>query len=89
MEIVGSLLFFVLFFGIGFILNMLIKTTWLPLWLFVILVLPLGLWHFWKPELTLGSYAAMFLPPALASIAGTYVSGWTIRKLRRGGYKMF
>jgi hypothetical protein len=88
-EIVGVLLFFVLLFGIGFILNMLIKTTWLPLWLFLIVLLPLGVWHFWDPSRTAGSFIAIFLPPALSSIAGAYVSGWAIRKLRRGGYKMF
>nr|WP_325050098.1 YuiB family protein [Cohnella faecalis] len=88
-EIVGALLFFVFAFGIGFILNMLVKTTWFPLWAFVIVVLPLGAWHFWDPDTTAGSFIAVFLPPMLAIVGGAYVSGWAIRKLRLGGYKMF
>lgn len=88
-EIVGAILFFVLLFGIGFILNMLIKTTWLPVYLWVIIGIPLGVWHYWEPETTVGSFLAVWLPSILSSVAGTVASGWAIRKLRQGGYKMF
>ena len=92
-EAAGTLLFFVLFFGIGFILNMLIKTTWLPVWLYVIVVLPLGVWYFWKPDLTffgnLKAFAVIGMLPLIAGIGGSIVSGWAIRALRRSGYKMF
>lgn len=88
-EVVGALLFFVLLFGIGFILNMLIKTTWLPLWLYVVIVLPLAVWHYWDPDKNFWSFVAVFLPPMIAGIGGAIVSGWAIRKLRKGGYKMF
>lgn len=88
-EIVATILFFVLLFGIGFILNMLIKTTWLPLWLYVIFVLPFGVWHFWDDTTTLATFSAIFVPPMLAGIGGAIISGWAIRKLRIGGYKMF
>ncbi|MDG0790663.1 YuiB family protein [Cohnella ginsengisoli] len=88
-EILGTLLFFVLFFGIGFILNMLIKTTWLPTWIYVIVVLPLGVWHFWNPELSVLAFIGVFTLPFIAGIGGALTSGWAIRALRRGGYKMF
>ncbi|MCC3374622.1 YuiB family protein [Cohnella sp. REN36] len=88
-EIVGTLLVFVLFFGIGFILNMLIKTTWLPTWLYVLIVLPLSVWYFWDPELSVLAFFGVFTLPLLAGIGGALVSGWAIRALRRGGYRMF
>lgn len=92
-EIVGTLLFFVLFFGIGFILNMLIKTTWFPVGLYVIIVIPLAVWYFWDPEINVGDnllrFAVVGLLPILAGIGGAVTSGWAIRALRRGGYKMF
>lgn len=88
-EIVGALLFFVLLFGIAFIINMLIKTTWFPALLWIIVFIPLGVWHYWKPGLTLGSFLAVWLPSILSSTAGALVGGWAIRKLRKGGYKMF
>ena len=88
-EIVGAILFFVLLFGIGFILNMLIKTTWLPLWLWIFIGIPLGVWHYWKPDTSVGSFLAVWLPSIVSSVAGAALSGWTIRKLRKSGYKMF
>lgn len=88
-EIVGALLFFVFAFGIGFILNMLVKTTWFPLWFFTIVVIPLGAWYYWDPDTTIGSFLAVFLPPMLSIVVGAYVSGWAIRKLRLSGYKMY
>jgi len=88
-EILSVLICFVLFFGIGFILNMLIKTTWLPIWLYVIIVLPFAVWYLWKPGDAIGPFLLAFLPPMLGGVAGAYVSGWAIRKLRKGGYKMF
>ncbi|WP_373230239.1 YuiB family protein [Cohnella sp.] len=92
-SIVGSLLCIVLFFGIGFILNMLIKTTWFPLWLFLIIVVPLGIWHLWQPDLSLtDNVQSMLVSDIILIVAGAfgaYMSGWAIRALRRGGYKMF
>lgn len=90
---VGTLLSFVLFFGIGFILNMLIKTTWMPVYLYVIVIIPLAVWYFWDKSIGLADNLIRFgvidLLPLLAGIGGAYVSGWAIRALRRGGYKMF
>lgn len=88
-EIVGTVLFFVLFFGIGFILNMLIKTTWMPTWLYVIVVLPLSIWYFWKPDLSLLSFLGVYLWPFAAGIGGAMASGWAIKSLRKNGYGMF
>ena len=92
-EIVGTLLIFVLFFGIGFILNMLVKTTWLPAVLYVVLVIPLGIWYAWKPDLSPGqNLSAFFLVwffPLIGGAVGAAGSGWAIRELRRRGYRMF
>jgi hypothetical protein len=52
-------------------------------------VLPYAVWHFWDQATTVGSFLAVFLPPMLSGIGGAIVSGWAIRKLRIGGYKMF
>jgi hypothetical protein len=91
--IVLVLLFFVMVFGIGFILNMLIKTTWFPVWLFLIAGVPLGLYFTWDETKSfadnLTAYSYVDISVALAGLAGAYTSGWAIRKLRRSGYKMF
>lgn len=91
--IVGSLLCLVLFFGIGFILNMLIKTTWLPLWLFIIFVVPYGLYTLWQKDESVSENIRSMITTDLilvvAGAAGAYISGWAIRALRKGGYKMF
>nr|WP_223298901.1 YuiB family protein [Paenibacillus darwinianus] len=90
---VSMLLFFVMMFGIGFILNMLIKTTWFPVYLFIIVVLPLGMYYTWDKDLgfadNLSAYGAVDVVVAAGALFGAYMSGWTIRKLRIGGYKMF
>ncbi|MGG4035472.1 YuiB family protein [Paenibacillus cisolokensis] len=91
--IVAMLLFFVMMFGIGFILNMLLKTTWFPIYLFVIVLLPLGIWATWNEDASFVENFTAFtfvdMLPAIAALVGAYFSGWTIRALRRGGYKMF
>ena len=43
----ATVLFLVMMFGIGFILNMLLKTTWFPIYLFVIVLIGLGIWAPW------------------------------------------
>lgn len=74
-------LIFILIFGIGFILNMILKTTWLPLILYLGLVL----------------YIALGLKTAhisditwfVAGLIGALGSAWTIQFLRKKGYRMF
>lgn len=91
--IVAMVLFFVMMFGIGFILNMLLKTTWFPIYLFVIVLVPLGIWWTWDESATVTDNFTAFtivdLLPVFGALIGAYVSGWAIQALRRGGYKMF
>ncbi|SFI86368.1 YuiB family protein [Thermoflavimicrobium dichotomicum] len=79
--VVSIVMFFVLFFGIGFILNMILKTTWLPL------VIYLGIAAFLFFRLT--SYHFADISIMVAGLAGTITGGWTIQTLRAKGYKMF
>lgn len=91
--LVAMLLFFVMMFGIGFILNMLIKTTWFPIWLYFIVVLPLGIYFTWDKDMTFAAnitaYSYVDILVALAALGGAYVSGWAIRAMRKAGYKMY
>ncbi|AZK46275.1 YuiB family protein [Paenibacillus lentus] len=86
-------LFFVMMFGIGFILNMLMKTTWFPAYVFIIVILPIVVYSLWNHEQSFWSYVASYrlvdYLTAVAGLLGAILSGWTIRKLRQGGYKMF
>lgn len=91
--VVAMVLFFVMMFGIGFILNMLLKTTWLPIYIFIIVLVPLGIWATWDSTQSavdnFTAFTVVDLLPVFGALIGAYVSGWTIRKLRLGGYKMF
>ncbi|WP_028560869.1 YuiB family protein [Paenibacillus pinihumi] len=91
--IIAMMLFFVMMFGIGFILNMLMKTTWFPVYLFVIILLPIGIYYTWDDSMAfaenLQAYTYVDIAPAVTALVGAFVSGYTIRALRRGGYKMF
>jgi hypothetical protein len=74
-------LFLVLAFGIGFILNMLIKTTWLPLVIYVLLI---GYLIFQLKNLLMVDYIVL-----TSGLVGAILSGVTIRFLRAKGYRMF
>ncbi|CAM3452301.1 YuiB family protein [Paenibacillus lupini] len=91
--IVATVLFLVMMFGIGFILNMLLKTTWFPIYAFIIVLLPVYIWQTWDDTVSFVDNFTEFtyvdVIPVLGALAGAYVSGWAIRALRRGGYKMF
>lgn len=93
MVIILMMLFFVMMFGIGFILNMLMKTTWFPIGFYIVIVLPATIWMLWKSEMSfignIGSYGLVDYLTALAGLAGAFVSGKTIDVLRKSGYKMF
>ena len=86
------LLAFVLIFGTGFIFNMLLKTTWAPVYIYVALVAAVlvyfewGSGNFWTG---LASYGAVDWLTAAGGLAGAYVSGLAIKTLRARGYKMF
>ncbi|PTX59146.1 YuiB-like putative membrane protein [Melghirimyces profundicolus] len=78
--LIGVPLFGFLGFGISFILNMILKTTWLPF------VLYLGLlgYYFFTFDLKGGDY--LMLTVGMIGILG---GAWTIRVLRQKGYRMF
>lgn len=90
---IATLLIFVLVFGIGFILNMLLKTTYFPLYAYLALVVAMIVWFWQKDDLSLGATIAGFGIPDYAAMVGGLVGAWlsgsTIKLLRTKGYKMF
>ncbi|HLR52647.1 MAG TPA: YuiB family protein [Candidatus Avamphibacillus sp.] len=99
--IVSILLFFVIFFGLAFILNMLLRRTWLMSIIYPLIVLMIvdnlsTVEYFKNPG---ASFATAFdnlmnVTPVdiiilLAGFAGTIVSGFVIKFLRKSGYQMF
>lgn len=79
--IVSVPLFLFLAFGIGFIINMLIKTTWLPVYVY------LGVLTY--VIIQLGKISWIDVVVLTAGFIGAILSGWTIKTLRRKGYSMF
>jgi hypothetical protein len=79
--IISIVLFFVLLFGIGFILNMILKTTWVPL------VVYLGVVVYLVYDLQTPHVADFTILGA--GLLGAGGSGWTIQTLRTKGYRMF
>ena len=71
----------VLTFGIGFILNMLLKTTWLPLIIYLFIA-----GYFF---LSLATYHMVDMSVLLFGLLGVALCGWTIKTLRVKGYRMF
>ncbi|OUM86438.1 MAG: hypothetical protein BAA01_06730 [Bacillus thermozeamaize] len=76
-------LFMLLAFGIGFILNMLAKTTWLPILLYLGVVAYL---FFFKTQ---GRFALVDWVILFAGLAGCVLSGIVIKTLRLRGFRMF
>lgn len=100
--IISILLFLILFFGIGFLLNMLLKTTWFPgvlLYPFVVLVIVSDvnvIEYFTRPLASLSHLLVRFTELSLIDysilfmgLVGSLLSGVAIRMLRVRGYKMF
>ena len=79
---VSIVLFTVLGFGIGFILNMILKTTWLP----VVIAAGVVVGALVYQKIVPGVWDAIILG---CGMAGTVGSGWTIATLRKKGYRMF
>lgn len=79
--IISIPLLLVFFFGIGFILNMILKTTWLPIFVLVGVVIYFAF--------QIHSVHFSDIAWLTASLAGVVGSGLTIRFLRLKGYKMF
>ena len=84
-AVISLVLFLVLGFGIGFILNMLLRSTWLPL------VLGVGIVAYVVITLLMNGKVPHLIDIVIlsAGIAGTVGSGYTIQLLRKKGYRMF
>ncbi|WP_232696825.1 YuiB family protein [Brevibacillus daliensis] len=84
-AVISLVLFLVLGFGIGFILNMLLRSTWLPL------VLGVGIVAYVVISLLMNGKVPQLIDIVIlsAGIAGTVGSGYTIQLLRKKGYRMF
>ena len=99
--IISMILFFVLFYGISFILNMILKTTWLMVvvYPFIIILLMDGISTFSYLTNPTQSFRAAYegiagldLPNILmlgSGFIGVILAGFTIRFFRNAGYKMF
>jgi hypothetical protein len=100
--VISIVLFLILFFGIGFLLNMLLKTTWLPgaiVYPFVVILMvnELALGEFIKqPIQGLSNLGVSFTELAFldyiilsSGLIGALLSGITIQMLRKRGYRMF
>ncbi|GMB09005.1 YuiB-like putative membrane protein [Thermolongibacillus altinsuensis] len=99
--LISMLLFFVLFFGIGFLLNMILRTTWTMavlspfVFIFFIDQIPF-VEYFTAPVASFGHVKERVLSLALADLlilssgfVGAVASGLVIRALRAKGYRMF
>jgi hypothetical protein len=87
-----TILLFVLFFGLGFILNMLMKTTWFPIYGYIVLVIGLIIYWGWGTgslASNISEYSFADYIPAVGGLIGAALSGWTIKALRVRGYQMF
>ncbi|WP_201305427.1 YuiB family protein [Paenibacillus puerhi] len=90
--IIVTVLLFVLFFGLGFILNMLMKTTWFPIYGYIALVIGLVIYWGWGTGSlgqNIAEYSFADYVPAVGGLIGAVLSGSTIKSLRSKGYRMF
>jgi hypothetical protein len=89
--IIATVLLLVLFFGIGFILNMLMKTTWFPVYVYFAVVIIFVV--YWGNASSLtdsgSSYTYADIITAIGGLAGAVLSGSAIKALRLRGFKMF
>ncbi|MGM9930470.1 YuiB family protein [Pradoshia sp.] len=101
LMVISIVLFFILFFGLGFILNMLFRKTWIMAVVYPIIALYItgdlrvseyvtnfssSMSFLWERVQSLAVADAVIL---LSGFAGSIVSGWVIRILRVRGYRMF
>lgn len=89
--IIVTVLLLVLFFGIGFILNMLMKTTWFPIYIYFAVVIAFVVYWGSAGSLTsnVTGYTFADYIPAVGGLIGAILSGSAIRALRVRGFKMF
>ncbi|MEH7124225.1 YuiB family protein [Bacillus sp. JJ1532] len=98
---ISMLLFFVLFFGIGFILNMLLRMSWIMAIIYPIVAILIidkvrFIEYFQKTKESFSSLGNELSQLATADVlilssgmAGAIVAGITIKVLRKKGYQMF
>ncbi|MGG0716097.1 YuiB family protein [Robertmurraya massiliosenegalensis] len=98
---ISMLLFFVLFFGIGFILNMLLRMTWIMAVVYPIITIFIVddvrfIEYFTNSKTAFNDLITGFANLALSDLlilgsglAGAIVAGIVIRILRKKGYQMF
>lgn len=99
--IISMLLFFVMFFGIGFLLNMLLRVTWFMAILYPIVVLliidEVGFFDYFSDPgnsfALLGDKTASLAGADVAILSagfgGAVTAGIVMRILRKMGYRMF
>jgi len=99
--IVSIILFFVIFFGLAFIINMLLRRTWLMsiLYPFIVIIIIDGISvtkYFTAPMEAFSIAFAMLMKITvvdwiilISGFIGTIVSGIVIKYLRKNGYQMF
>jgi len=90
--IIATVLMMVLFFGLGFILNMLMKTTWFPLYAYIVLIIGVIIYGYMGTASFLSSdtgFTIVDIVPAIGGFAGAILSGSAIKALRIKGFKMF
>lgn len=90
--VILMVLVFVLMFGIGFIFNMLLKTTHFPIYLYIVAVIGMLIYWAWNSGSLLDHLAGLKFGEYLlfvCGLAGAILSGKTIQLLRVRGYKMF
>lgn len=99
--IISMILFFVLFFGIGFLLNMILRTTWVMAFLYPIVVIliiddvkvydyvlsPIASFTALGQDFISLNYVDIIV--LSCGMIGAIVSGIVIRLLRKKGYQMF
>ncbi|OIK13913.1 Putative membrane protein [Bacillus sp. OV322] len=99
--IISVVLFFVLFFGIGFLLNMLFRSSWIMVIIFPIIAIFIVngaklIQYFREPGTVFGQMGGKFSALQSADIiilasglAGAILAGFIIKLLRNKGYQMF
>lgn len=99
--LISILLFMVLFFGIGFILNMLLKTSWIMAIFYPIIVIMIvdnqsSLDYFTQPQDAVHQAIQRIISLAPSDVTilsvgfvGAIISGVVIKMLRQNGYQMF
>lgn len=99
--VISILLFFVIFFGLAFILNMLLRRTWLMAIIYPVIVLMIvdnisTLEYFKDPGNSFSIAISELTKITIADISilgagfiGTVVSAIVIKFLRNSGYRMF